>query len=269
MLEQLSEHVRLEMLLSVMQSIGSLYSPMSQRHQKKIASRISPGADPVLDAFSVQCLLLNSIALYWCGEEESSREEMDLAINIALSISMQSSTFAMTHGLGNPALEESWRRTWWQLCIIDAYYAAMLHQTSPLICRLDIIAGLPCEESEYETGVCVTRTSISWTFYWPSPNSQIVPVPKTIHDFDARDFSADPPVFPAFAYLIGALRGISYAMNSRSESPSEDPLTRSYESLAVAAEGWSLLLPESAKAEQLRHGMTNELMFQAHMNIYA
>ena len=160
MLEQSPNHSRLEVLLSVLHSVGSLYTPMSQRSQERIANRISTGTDPVQDAFSVQCLLLNSIALYRCGEEESSREEMDLAINIALSISMHSFTFATTHGLGNPVLEESWRRTWWQLCIVDSYYAAMLHQTSPLMRRSDITIEIPCEENQYEAGVCYLPT---WT----------------------------------------------------------------------------------------------------------
>lgn len=154
MFEVHSNSPRLELLLSVIRSIGTLYSPFSQRRQDKIAHRISSGIDPVQDAFSVQCLLLNSIALYWCGQEETSRQEMDHAISIALSISMHSCTFATAHGLENPVLEESWRRTWWQLCIVDAYYAAMLHQTSPLMCRPDITTELPCEESDYVAGVC-------------------------------------------------------------------------------------------------------------------
>jgi hypothetical protein len=153
MLEDASGHSRLELLLSVMRSVGTLYSPFSQRRQDKIVHRISSGIDPVKDAFSVQSLLLNSIALYWCGQEESSREEMDHAISIALAIFMHKCTFATAHGLANSVLEESWRRTWWQLCIVDAYYAAMLHQTSPLMCRPDVTTELPCEETEYEAGV--------------------------------------------------------------------------------------------------------------------
>jgi hypothetical protein len=159
--EQQSYHPRLELLLSVMQSIGSLYSPLSQQHHERIAGRVTHGSDPLQDAFSVQCLLINAIALYWCGEEQSSREEMDLAVTIALSISMQSRNFATTHGMGIPALEESWRRTWWQLCIVDAYYAAMLHSISPLLIRSDITTKLPCEEAEYETGVCLHLFRVS------------------------------------------------------------------------------------------------------------
>lgn len=155
MLETLPNHPRLELLLLVLRSIGSLYSPFSQRHPEKITNRITTGIDTVQDASSVQCLLLNSIALYWCGQEQSSREEIDHAINIALSISMHSRDFATANGLESPVLEESWRRTWWQLCIVDAYYAAMLHQISPLMRRPDITTALPCEESEYEAGVCL------------------------------------------------------------------------------------------------------------------
>lgn len=160
MLVDPSNHPRLELLLSVMRSIGILYSPFSQRRQEKITNRVSTGIDAVQDAFSVQCLLLNSIALYWCGQEESSREEMDVAISAALSISMHSCTFATLYGMENSVLEESWRRTWWQLCIVDAYYAAMLHQTSPLMRRHDITTELPCEESEYEAGVCLLPQEI-------------------------------------------------------------------------------------------------------------
>lgn len=154
LLEQQSDHPSLELLLSVMQTIGSLYASSGQRRPEKVASRVTPGIDPVQDAFLVQCLLLNSVTLYWCGEEEGSREEIDLAIRVALSISMQSQTFARAHGMSSPAMEESWRRTWWQLCIVHAYYAAMVHDTSPLLCRSDITTELPCEEAEYETEVC-------------------------------------------------------------------------------------------------------------------
>jgi hypothetical protein len=155
LLEDESNRSHLKTLLLVMRSIGSLYAPSSRYHPQKIASRISPGTDPLQDAFSAQCLLLNSIALYWCGDEDSSREEMDRAIHIALSISMHTHAFAITYGMNNTVLQESWRRTWWQICVVDAYYAAMMHKTSALMCKSDITAELPCEEAEYETGVCL------------------------------------------------------------------------------------------------------------------
>jgi hypothetical protein len=39
--------------------------------------------------------------------------------------------------------------------------------------------------------------------------------------------------------------------------------------LAVVTEGWSLLLPEPKKVAHLKEGSTDELMFQAHMNVFA
>jgi len=41
------------------------------------------------------------------------------------------------------------------------------------------------------------------------------------------------------------------------------------DSLAVATESWSLLLPESKKAAHIKEGESDELMFQAHMNVFA
>ena len=52
------------------------------------------------------------------------------------------------------------------------------------------------------------------------------------------------------------------------ESPSSSHV-HPHELLAVAIEGWSLLLPESKKAAHLKEGAADELMFQAHMNVFA
>ena len=43
----------------------------------------------------------------------------------------------------------------------------------------------------------------------------------------------------------------------------------SYQTLAVATEGWLLLLPESKKSATLEVGEVDELMFQAFMVIHA
>jgi hypothetical protein len=54
-----------------------------------------------------------------------------------------------------------------------------------------------------------------------------------------------------------------------SKDSSDDSQTHPFEPLAVASEGWSLLLPEAAKAEHLKYGNADELIFQAHMNVHA
>jgi len=89
-----------------------------------------------------------------CGEEARSQEEMDRAIRLALALAMHHRHFATKNGHGDKILQESWRRTWWQIYIMDAYYAAMKHISASMTCDVDITTELPCEESEYESGVC-------------------------------------------------------------------------------------------------------------------
>ncbi|KAK4565227.1 hypothetical protein LTR86_003844 [Recurvomyces mirabilis] len=176
---------------------------------------------------------------------------MDLAIEIALSISMQSRSFASTHGLDDAALQESWRRTWWQICILDAYYAAMMQTTSALMCEseIDITTDLPCEEIDYETG--------------------IIPVPKTIEEFHSRDVTVGNHTFSSFAYLVGALQAVSCVKESSSVEHTSGSRIHPSESLSIATEAWLLLLPDSKKAVHFKNGEIDELMFQAHMTIQA
>jgi hypothetical protein len=62
---------------------------------------------------------------------------------------------------------------------------------------------------------------------------------------------------------------ITRAVASGSEESPNSFRVHPCESLAVATEGWSLLLPESKKAAHLKEGADDELMFQAHINVFA
>lgn len=62
---------------------------------------------------------------------------------------------------------------------------------------------------------------------------------------------------------------ITRAVENGSEESLESSHVHPCESLAVATEGWSLLLPESKKVAHLKEGAADELMFQAHMNVFA
>jgi hypothetical protein len=64
-------------------------------------------------------------------------------------------------------------------------------------------------------------------------------------------------------------RAITRAVESVSDDTPDSSHVHLSESLAVATEGWSLLLPEPKKAAHLKEGSTDELMFQAHMNVFA
>lgn len=143
-------------LLAVMRFIGSLYShSVSSDVLKADATNIvfeqsthSPNS-PIL----AQCYLLQSISLHWCDELGRARETMDAAIRVALQLSMNKAAFAADHGEGDPVIQESWRRTWWQIYIIDGHYAAIRHAMTFPTNEVDITTELPCDEDEYESGV--------------------------------------------------------------------------------------------------------------------
>lgn len=50
-------------------------------------------------------------------------------------------------------MEESWRRTWWQVYITDAIFAAIWREAAFPTRVVDVSVQLPCEEENYEAGV--------------------------------------------------------------------------------------------------------------------
>jgi hypothetical protein len=133
--------------------IGSLYmlDPTSQSHRVDLETAALNDLPP--NGFNVQCLLLFAAALEWSGEQDYGRIMLDRAKSMALDIGMQSREFAAANGLGCAALEESWRRTWWELYIIDSIFAGIRHLSTFDLWHVDCSTALPCEEDVYIQGV--------------------------------------------------------------------------------------------------------------------
>lgn len=171
LLRDTTHQIRLRPLIAVMRFIGSLYCQSGQADRLREEANGMLAAQTrqhVQDPFMVQAYFINSIALYWCGEPDRSREEMDRAMRIALDLNMQCQGFAIAHGEGDPVLQESWRRTWWQIYIVDAYYAAMKHESTYSAYEVDVTTDLPCEEDQYDSGVRILPHQSLLT--WPSHN---------------------------------------------------------------------------------------------------
>lgn len=142
-------------LVSVMRYIGSLFagSNMSAQLGQLAQKEIWEAQNNLPDPFMVQCHLIYAIALFWCGDKAQSREQMDAAIHAALDLAMFRHQFAIENGEGDAVLEESWRRTWWQLYIADAIFAAIRRETAFPTSEVDVSVELPCEEEYYESEV--------------------------------------------------------------------------------------------------------------------
>jgi hypothetical protein len=68
---------------------------------------------------------------------------------------------------------------------------------------------------------------------------------------------------------VEVFRAITRTVEGGSETLLDSSRVHLSESLAVATEGWSLLLPEPKKAAHLKQGEADELMFQTQMNVFA
>lgn len=140
-------------VIAAMRLVGHLYaaqefSPQLRDRTEICIAQASP-TNPVL----VQCRLLYSIVLFWHNFKAQANREIRTAVKLAVDLKMFGQEFASDHGAGHPALIECWRRTWWMLYIVDAYYAGTLGTMNFAVFDIDATVDLPCEEWEYESEV--------------------------------------------------------------------------------------------------------------------
>ncbi|RGP67668.1 hypothetical protein FSPOR_5857 [Fusarium sporotrichioides] len=234
-------------LTVVMRLIGNLYDAQewSSSLQNEIESRISQlsSSDPV----QVQCRLLYSIALFWSSHTTESREQVDVAINLALEMGMHKREFASACGAGDVVLIESWRRTWWMLYIVDAYYAGTLGTMNFKTFHVEVTVPLPCEEDEYESGR--------------------IPEPRMLQDFETREFADNDISFSSFTYLIGAVRAAALAISVTPKRVKRQDSERVIQAADSVIDAWLLLLPKERKVMR-NDGSIDELMFQAYLLIH-
>lgn len=144
-----------DQLEAAMRYVGSCY--ISQAPTTALESEAERSvylAGCANDGFRVQAMLVFAIGLDGNTHQEKALQILTDAEDIALDIGMNKRSFAFLNSDGSPVLEESWRRTYWELFLIDGMIAGV-HQKSFFRMK-DIVADvlLPCEECEYISGVC-------------------------------------------------------------------------------------------------------------------
>jgi hypothetical protein len=146
-------------LLSVLQWIGSIYAPWTPSESYYEAA-LSVLNSPTLahTPFNVQALMLFAIAQYHCSLKLQARKKLDIAIAMALKLRMNERDFAQTYGEGDPVLEESWRRTYYILYVVDQYFSIVSNTLFYTLLTVPNAVDLPCDDEYYESGVRQTRT---------------------------------------------------------------------------------------------------------------
>lgn len=144
---------------AVMQFVGSLFDSNldSSKYEASVAAYM-PNMDSVWSPYDVQAMTHLTTAVFWLDEAEKAQQLFQNAITQALRLGMHSREFAEQHSFGDPVLAESWRRTYYLLYEIDCHITAITFASSmrTSIKQVNPTVQLPCEEREYESGVCAT-----------------------------------------------------------------------------------------------------------------
>ncbi|KAF5707147.1 Zn(II)2Cys6 transcription factor [Fusarium globosum] len=229
----LAQQISLEPLLAAIRWIGSLY--IDRDSSDRLLTDASHQIDGALltNGFLVQAMLLVIIGLDGNRQEKKARQLMADARDISIQIKVNTDPFAVTNGQGIPILEESWRRTWWELYVVDALMSGV-HQTNNFVLYdVPTDVGLPCEESQYLTGQ----------------------IPAPIHPRDSETLGLfDTRPLSSYAYRIQC----ACILGALQTMPSE------VDHVARLLANWMLRLPPS-KYDAYCNGNLDEMMFQAIM----
>lgn len=141
-------------LEAAMRYVGSFY--VSQAPSVALgleAERTVYHADCPKDGFRVQAMLILTIALDGYTYQEKALQILVDAQDLALEFGMNKREFASMNGNGSDLLEESWRRTWWEMYIVDGLIAGVHQKSSFRMKEIPADVALPCEERDFVSGV--------------------------------------------------------------------------------------------------------------------
>ena len=230
-------------LKTVILFVGSHFIPgFSQDKLRNAAANITSERIPA-DGFKVQGLLLFGMSLFARCEQELALAIIDQAIDLALNLGMNSRNFAITQGMGHSVIEESWRRTWWELYMVDGILSSLnsIHHTFRLQ-HVQTDVPLPCEESDYAECKAITNL-------------------RSQQDFLDRAFAAEPYDYSSEAYKIEAVRLLGKVVNISVDivSPNDEQV----EGLDASLANFMLSLPPEKRYTVERDGKCDEILFSA------
>ncbi|KAI5787293.1 hypothetical protein EDC01DRAFT_181902 [Geopyxis carbonaria] len=247
--------VQLTVLLPVMRYIASVFSrtaPTDSFRLEAESALFGVAHPPPRNAFTVQALLLFAIGLHSENESDRASQVKDIAADLALELGMNQAEFSAGGGGDGPAgemarvLNESWRRTWWELYFIDGLIAGIHQRGAFKLWSVECTVPLPCEEADYAAGR--------------------IPEPHSLQEFDDRYFATDNTVFSSFSYRVEAVRILGQVLAVGTGGVSDD--TRADAADAGLA-NWGLHLPRVKKELVGGDRRVDEMLFQAHMVINA
>ena len=240
--------VNTEHLLAAMRYIGSLYIDAGPARAMFLDEAIRLAYLPTCpqDGFLVQTLIMLIVGLDGSCEQERARQLLADVERIAIDIGLHRRDFASVNGRGNPIIEESWRRTWWDLFVVDGMVAGVHRVTNFALFDVHADVALPCEEAQYLAGS--------------------IPTPAYIEDLEDQVFTEDDREFSSFAYRIASARILGRMMRC---PPILFPSDANLEKIESLLSNWRMHLPVSKRDDLNKHCQLDEMMFQAHFMNHA
>lgn len=195
----------------------------------------------------VQALILYAIILHARHQTKEAEHFISCAAKIAIDLGMNRPAFARESAALDPVIEESIRRTWWELYTVDVYVAALHRRLNFDTNTTKIHPHLPCSQSAYEAGKCDAD-------------------PATLRAFEERVFASDPRSdFSSFCYRIEAIRIVDrvLALAATDEAPPDD-----IQAVDNALASWKYNLPHFHADVVDPSGEVDQMLFQAHFFIH-
>ena len=179
------------------------------------------------------------------GDAPRGVNALSTAVDVALSIGLHQKTFATNNGQNSMVLEECWRRTWWELYVLDIQFAA-LNQQNRYLDGIETDMPLPCEEEDY--------SNCRPPFRQPS-----------LIEFDNRIVEDTTFIFSSFAYRIAAARAMLKVIQASMTSTES-----SMRDAELALENHIMHMPRHMHTVLREHdGTIDEMRFQCHMLTHA
>jgi hypothetical protein len=174
-------------LRHVVHFIGSQYSSSVCSDSLGAIAATGQGFDGPKTPLMVQARLLYAIALHGLNELGGFQSNLNQSIKDALELGMNEEGSPAAYGRQNLLEEESMRRTWWELYVIEGYMAAFWQKPDLSTCGINMDISLPCDEQIYNEG-------------------QVIPKPPSLDQFSQRLFADEEVKYSSFCYRIEAIR---------------------------------------------------------------
>jgi hypothetical protein len=234
----------MDTLLPVLYWIGSLYAPQipSEAYYKTALEAVHSHT-LAHTPFNVQTLMLFALAQYHSDIREEARKTLDTAVTMAVELRMNEHHFAQTYGEGDAVLEESWRRTYYILHIIDQHFAIVSNTPFYTLLTIPNTVSLPCDDGAYTSG--------------------LIPPPVTWAEYCTRDIADVQVTYSSITYLHDISTIVAHIIRSflYTATLSESVV----ETVDLKLASWFSLLPPCKKDPLQMNGEVDEVLFTAHM----